>query len=138
MNKKLRDIFVLAILNAVFMIVGIILLFVLMIFSIASIPEVQSNPETYRDAYIAVIAVLSALGGSFCIVAGVLNLIASIFILVTDFQNPTINSDSVRLLWGLLSLIFIGFIGQLVFLAKAKGIYNSAPQPTPTTASESQ
>lgn len=125
MNKKIRNILVLAILNAVFMGIGTVLLVALMIFALASIPALQASPDTYSTAYLVVNVVLGALGGSFMLTAWILNLIGSVIILTTDFGNPTINDDSVRLLWGLLSLLVLGFIGQFIFVAKVRNAYKT-------------
>lgn len=69
MNKKIRNILVLAILNAVFMGVGTILLLALMIFSLAGIPSLQADPEAFKTTYLVVNVVLGALGGSFALTA---------------------------------------------------------------------
>lgn len=69
MNKKIRNILVLAILNAVFMGIGTVLLVALMIFALASIPALQASPDTYSTAYLVVNVVLGALGGSFMLTA---------------------------------------------------------------------
>ncbi|MGL5590697.1 MAG: hypothetical protein ACRDCH_01315 [Metamycoplasmataceae bacterium] len=47
------------------------------------------------------------------IISFVLNLITSIYIVATDFQNEEVNKNKV--LWGLLSLFLLGSIGIIIF-----------------------
>lgn len=94
------------IINSIFVcsIVSIILLFVGIIFLIVFIKNFESN------SWVIIFSTLFTLSW---IASGILAFICSIRILASNFVYEEINS--IKLLWGLLSLLLLGAIGSLIF-----------------------
>lgn len=75
--------------------------------------------------FIAVIAILTL--GPTLIAQVVLNIVSAVKILSSDF-GPQVNS--IRTLWGVLTIILLGWIAALVFVSKAQTLLNSSTQTT--------